>query len=335
MFKIAFDVMGSDLGCQTAIQAASEFIKDHNDLFLFLVGDQVQIKDALKTFDITENKYQIIHTTQVIDMNGSILDIRRKKDASIIKTLELVRDQQVDGMLTGGNSAVFIAASHFILGELENIKRPAFMPTMPNIKDKLTLLLDVGANSENDVDDLVGYAVMANVYAQQILKIKKPTIGLLNIGTEKSKGNELQRQTFNLLTQKKELNFVGNVEARDILTGQVDVIITDGYSGNIALKACEGTAKVLLTEIKKQITSSLFKKICALMLKPAFKKVALKFDYKNHAGAIVLGSNGICFKSHGSSDVQSFKATLRMTLQAVRNDVLNKIKKGLKDDANH
>ncbi|UWD34746.1 phosphate acyltransferase PlsX [Mycoplasma cottewii] len=335
MYKIAFDVMGSDLGSKIAVQAVSEFIKQHDDLFLVLVGDESEIKQALAEFPIDNNKYEILPTSQVIDMNGSILDVRRKKDSSIVRTLELVRDKKVDGMLTGGNSAAFIGGSHFILGEIDQVKRPGFMPTIPNAKNSVTLLLDVGANSENEVEDLIGYAVMGNIYAKEILKKQNPTIGLLNIGTEKSKGNELQKQTYTRLSELKELNFIGNVEARDILTGNVDIIVTDGYSGNIALKASEGAAKALLTEIKKEITSSFVKKLAALILKPAFKNVAKKFDYKNHAGAILLGVNGICFKSHGSSDVRSFKATLNMTLNAVKNDVLNKIESGLKSNANN
>ncbi|UZK63869.1 phosphate acyltransferase PlsX [Mycoplasma mycoides subsp. capri] len=329
MYKIAFDVMGSDLGSLTAIKAASEFIKEHDDLYLVLVGDETEIKQALQQTPIDKTKYEIFPTTQVIDMNGSILDIRRKKDASIIRTLELVRDQKVDGMLTGGNSGAFIGAAHFILGELNNIVRAGFMPTMPNAKNKLTLLLDVGANSENTPEDLVNYAKMANIYYKEVLKNPNASIGLLNIGTEKSKGLELQKQTFKQLEELKNINFIGNVESRDVLTGNVDIIVTDGYSGNICLKACEGAAKVLLTEIKKEITSSFIKKLASLVLKKSFKNVAAKFDYKNHAGAILLGVKGICFKSHGSSDVRSFKATLRMTLDAIKNDIVKKIEKGL------
>ncbi|ATQ35386.1 glycerol-3-phosphate acyltransferase PlsX [Mesoplasma entomophilum] len=330
MYKIAFDVMGSDNGSLVAIEAASKFIKTKKELYLIFVGDKEQIETSLKKFPIDESRYEILATTEFIDMNGSIMDIRRKKDSSMVKALEALKDNKVDAMITGGNSAAFIAGSHFILGELNGISRPGFMPTLPTaVNNKLTLLLDVGANLEADVEDIIGYAKMANIYSKSVLKIENPSIAQLNIGEEKSKGTLLQKEIYKELEADENINFFGNLESRDILAGKVDIIVTDGYTGNMCLKAFEGASKILMTEIKSQLYKTIFTKLKALTLKKSFNNVSKKFDYKNHSGAILLGVNGIAFKAHGSSDVKSFEATLRMTCDAIENDVLNKIKKEL------
>ncbi|AGY41303.1 Phosphate:acyl-ACP acyltransferase PlsX [Mesoplasma florum W37] len=330
MYKIAFDVMGSDNGSAVAIEAASRFIKSRKDLYLVFVGDEDQIKTSLEKFPIDESRFEILATKEFIDMNGSIMDIRRKKDSSMVRALEILKDKKVDAMITGGNSAAFIAGSHFILGELNGISRPGFMPTLPTaVSNKLTLLLDVGANLEADIEDIIGYAKMANIYAKNVLKIENPLIAQLNIGEEKSKGTLLQKEIYKELESDENINFFGNLESRDILAGKVDIIVTDGYTGNMCLKAFEGASKILMTEIKSQLYKTIFTKLKALTLKKSFDNVSKKFDYKNHSGAILLGVEGIAFKAHGSSDVKSFEATLRMTCDAVENDVLNKIKKEL------
>ncbi|AAT75587.1 fatty acid/phospholipid synthesis protein [Mesoplasma florum L1] len=330
MYKIAFDVMGSDNGSAVAIEAASRFIKSRKDLYLVFVGDEDQIKTSLEKFPIDESRFEILATKEFIDMNGSIMDIRRKKDSSMVRALETLKDKKVDAMITGGNSAAFIAGSHFILGELNGISRPGFMPTLPTaVSNKLTLLLDVGANLEADIEDIIGYAKMANIYAKNVLKIENPLIAQLNIGEEKSKGTLLQKEIYKELESDENINFFGNLESRDILAGKVDIIVTDGYTGNMCLKAFEGASKILMTEIKSQLYKTIFTKLKALTLKKSFDNVSKKFDYKNHSGAILLGVEGIAFKAHGSSDVKSFEATLRMTCDAVENDVLNKIKKEL------
>ncbi|PPE06443.1 phosphate acyltransferase PlsX [Mesoplasma corruscae] len=328
MYKIGYDVMGSDNGVEVAIQAASEFIKTRKELFLVFVGNEEEIKTALTKYKIDSNRFSIYPTTEFIDMHGSIMDIRRKRNSSMVKVLELLKAKEIDAMITAGNSAAFIAGSHFILGEIEGIKRAGFMPTIPTaIKNKVTLLLDVGANMECDEEDLLGFAKMATVYSQEVLKVSNPQTTLLNIGVEETKGTLLQKEAFKALSSDPFINFLGNMEAREILSGQVDIIITDGYTGNMALKSLEGSSKILMNEIKKELTSSFIKKIKALTLKKSFKAVSEKFDYKNHSGALLIGVDGIAFKSHGSSDVKSWKATLRMTCDAVENDVLNKIKR--------
>lgn len=330
MKKIAFDIMGSDNGVVPAVGAALKLLKAKSDLHIVFVGDNKIIENELANKKYNENQVSIKHTSEHIEMTGGIMDIRRKKDSSMVRSIEMVRDGEADAITTGGSSAAFIAGCHFILGEMDGVTRPGFMPVIPTIiKNKTTLLLDVGANSENDPEDLVTFAKLASAYSKSVKLIEKPVVALLNIGEEKSKGKELQVETHKLLTEDKNINFSGNIEARELTSGNVDIIVTDGFTGNIALKAIEGMGKNLLTEIKTAITKGLFRKLAALRLKRAFKEVGAKFDYKNHAGAILIGVNGIAFKSHGSSDEKSFFATLRMTYDAISNDVLNKLKESI------
>jgi len=338
MIKIAFDVMGSDKGSKFALEAGLKFLSAHDDLELVFYGNETEIKAhlfALKKYKVDPVRYSIVPTSEVIDVHGSILDVRRKKDASIVRALEAVKNNSVDAMLTGGPSAAFIAGAQIIIGNLPGVKRSGFMPTIPsNVDNRVLLLLDAGANLENSPEELLQYAQMATVYSHSVNKIEKPLVGLMNIGEEEGKGKELQKEAYKLLAADKKVNFYGNLEPRELLTGKVDVLVTDGFSGNIALKTAEGAAKSIFREVKNQAKKSIFRKMALVGMIPTFKAIAKKFDYKNHAGAILLGINGIVFKSHGSSDVRSFEATLRMTYQAVKNQVLVNLVEGM-DNPNH
>ncbi|QBQ08007.1 glycerol-3-phosphate acyltransferase PlsX [Spiroplasma gladiatoris] len=328
--KIAFDVMGSDNGLIPAVDAAIKLLGEQKDLKIIFVGKEDLIKNALKNKKYNIEQVDFLDCKEIIEMTDGIIDIRRKKDSSMVKALELVRDGKADAITTGGATAPFIAGCIFIIKRLESIERPAFMPVIPTlIKDKVTLLLDVGANLESDPEDLEKFALMANAYSKSILKVKEPKIALLNIGEEPSKGTEVHKKTYELLKNNSQINFYGNIESRYVTSGFVDVVVTDGYTGNMTLKAAEGMAKNLLFEIKQAITKTLFRKLAALRLKKAFNEVKAKFDYKNHAGAIVLGVDKIAFKSHGSSDVISFYATLKMTYNAIKNDVISNLKTSL------
>lgn len=328
MYQIAMDVMGSDLGVKPAMGAALNFLSQHKDVKIIFVGNREEIEDSLNhQTKIKSEQYEILATSQIIEMHDSFLDVRRKKDSSLVKTLELVKNKKVDGMLTAGNSAALLAGAHFILGELKNINKPGFMPTWPTIKlGTLTLFLDAGANIDNTAQDLLNYAIMATIYSQLILKIKNPKVGLLNVGTEKSKGRDSHKEAYKLLENHEDINFQGNVEAREMVSGTVDIIVTDGFSGNIALKSMEGALSNLMKMIKEAITDNLFRKIFAFCLKPAFKSVGNKFDYKNYAGAILLGTDGLVFKSHGSSDQQAWSSTINMVYNAIKANVLQKMK---------
>lgn len=327
MYRIAFDVMGADKGLEPAVHAGINFLKRHAKAKITFVGDGVKIKKILSQESVSRDRYEILGTTEVIGMEGSILELRRKKDASIVRALELVRDGTVDGMLTAGNSGTFIGGAHFILGELPDIKRPGFMPTWSTLKpNHTTVMLDAGANAENTPEDLLNYARLASTYVQNVLHITQPKVALLNIGTENSKGDDLHKDAFKLLQKEPNINFLGNLEANDLFSGKSDIIVSDGFSGNIAVKAMEGSLKSLLTVMKAAFTKTPSRKIAAFTLKSALGDIKNQFDYKNNAGAILLGVNGIAFKSHGSSDEAAFYSTLGMTYNAIKTNVLKKMK---------
>jgi len=340
--KIAFDVMGSDHGSLPAIAAALEVIKEFKNVEICLVGDEKQINGNLQI--LLKNKplssrITILATTQVITMNDGPLAGIRMTDSSMNQAIQLVKNKKADGILTSGSTAAYLGACHFLLGEIKGIKRPAFMPIMPTlIKDRQVVLLDVGANIENTVDELINFALMGHIYCQTIQNISRPKIGLLNIGIEESKGPEVTKSTYaklKQLTQKNEkfsfLNFHGNIEPRNVLSGDVDIIICDGYSGNIVLKSVEGMASLLFTLIKNGYKKNLWTKFLGLMSIGIFKNIKKTFDYKNTGGAQLIGINGITFKAHGSSDKKSYYSTLKLLIRAIEQDVTNKIAKQIQE----
>lgn len=328
---ISFDVMGSDNGLQPAIAAAFKLLKLKADLRIIFAGDEALILQEISKYKFNKDQFEIVHASEVIKMTEGPLEIRRKKDSSMVKAVELVSDGKTDAVVTGGSTAAYLAACHFILKEFDQIERPAFMPVMPTIdKNRKVVMLDCGANLENSANDLLNYAIMASIYVKAILKVENPVVKLLNIGEESSKGKEYHREAYKLLANNSKINFKGNIEARYIVSGDCDIIVTDGYTGNIALKSAEGMGMNLFKVIRKALTKNLKRKIASLFLKKGLKEIKDTFDYKNHAGAIVLGVSKTAFKSHGSSDEQSFFATLQMTYEALENNVIENIIEGLK-----
>lgn len=339
--KIAIDVMGSDHGSKYSIIAALDFIKEYNDIEqIYLVGKEEEIKGHLKDFLKSKPipKQIIIHNAEdVIDMKASAIEGIRMPNSSMSKTVKLLKDKVVDGILSSGSTAAYLGICHLILKEIKGIKRPAFMPIMPTaVANKKVLLLDVGANVENTVDELISFALMANVYSTSILSVEKPKIALLNIGAESNKGTNLNKETFKNLTKLSSeneklsfLNFYGNIEARYVLSGEADIIVCDGYSGNLVLKSVEGMASLIFSLMKKQYKKNLWNLLLGLMSKHIFKGIKKDFDYKNTGGAQLVGIDGICFKAHGSSDSQSYLSTLKLLRTAINQDVNNKIKESL------
>lgn len=335
--KIAFDVMGSDNGSKNPILAALQMIKEFKDLEIVLVGDEKEISDHLKD-SFNDGKFPkaiSIHAAkEIVPMTSGPFEAVRMPNSSMSQAVNLVKEQQADGVLTSGSTAAYLGVCHLILGEIAGIKRPAFMPIMPTLKGGRVLLLDVGANIENSVDELISFALMAHIYSQTILNIARPSIALLNIGTEENKGPKVTKETYAKLKQLTQsnaslsfLNFHGNIEPRDVLSGDVDIVVCDGYSGNILLKSVEGMASLIFTLIKKGYKKNLWTKFLALLSKSIFKGIKNTFDYKNTGGAQLIGINGICFKAHGSSDARAYYSTLKLLREAIAQDVTNKIKK--------
>lgn len=326
MSKIAIDMMGTDLGIKPIIDALKVFMKKYDDVTFILIGVEKELKDATAAAKLDNTKYEIFATTEVIAITEGMMEVRRKPNSSMVRGTELLRDQKVDALVSGGSTAAFLASCHFIVGEISGVSRPAFMPFIPTVnKGKSVLMLDVGANLENDAQDLVNFAIMASVYAQEIMHNPKPSVAILNIGEEASKGKDYHKEAYKLLENNKNIFFKGNIEPRDITSDVVDIIVTDGFTGNIALKTLEGIAKNLMGVIKHELTKNFYRKLKSFSLRKSFRVVRKTFDYRNNAAALVLGLRAIAVKTHGISDEKSWISTLKLTRTAVVNDFVQKM----------
>ena len=322
MKTIAFDVMGNDLGVKPAVQAALEFCKTHLDYYFILVGNRNQIKKYTKE----TAKIKIIHTTEVIDKYDDILAARRK-NSSMVLAINLVRDKKADVVISAGSSKHYISLATIILGRLPQIKRPAFLSIVPTeIPNRKFILLDVGANTKVTSDMLVEWAKLGSVFSEEILHIIKPRVALNNIGVEKDKGFDFQIDAHKALQKQRKINYVGFIEPRDILKGNVDVVVADGYSGNLVLKSLEGAFTSLFSILKKEFTKNFSRKMGAMLLKPAFKDIKKNLDYRNSGFAWVIGVNYFALKIHGSSDKKACFSALTQIYSALENDAFNKIK---------
>ena len=322
MKTIAYDVMGNELGVKPAVKAALEFCKSHLDYYFILIGDRNQIKKYTKETE----KIKILHTPYVIDKYDDILEARRKK-TSMVLAINLVRDKKADVVLSAGSSKHYISLCTIILGRVPKIKRPAFLSIIPTeIPNRKFILLDVGANTKVTSDMLVEWAKLGSVFSEEILHTIKPRVALNNIGVEKDKGFDFQIEANKILRKQKKINYIGFIEPKEILKGNVDVVVADGYSGNLILKTLEGTFTSVFRILKKEFTKNVTRKLGALLLKPAFQDIKKNLDYRNSGFAWVIGVNQFALKIHGSSDKKSCISALSQIYFALENDAFNKIK---------
>ncbi|KAJ51531.1 glycerol-3-phosphate acyltransferase PlsX [Clostridium tetanomorphum] len=325
---IAVDGMGGDFAPTEVVAGVIEAIKEYNDLNIIITGPEEIINKELGKYNYDKSKISVVHAADVISTNESpVMAIRRKKDSSLVKALNLVKEKKAHGIISAGSTGAFMAGSLFVIGRIKGIDRPALAPVMPG-KNAPFMVIDVGANAECKPKNLVQFALMGKVYFERILNIKNPSIGLVNIGVEEEKGNELTKATYPLL-KESGLNFIGNVEPREIPTGDVNVLVCDGFVGNTVLKMYEGTASNLFHIIKSEMISSFSGKIAGLLLKPVFRNIKKKFDYKEYGGAAFLGVEGICVKAHGSSDKKAFKNAVRQCINFHNNNIIGHIKEDL------
>lgn len=328
--RIAIDGMGGDNAPAAVVDGIIQAISEYSDLEFFITGPEETIKAELSKRNYSGNKIVIIDAKEVISTNEHpVMAIRKKKDSSLCKALNLVKEKKCDAIISAGSTGAFLAGCNFIVGRIKGVKRPALAPIMPG-KNAPFMILDAGANVDCKPEYLVQFAHMGKEYYKGVLKNENPSIGLVNIGVEEEKGNELTKNTYQLLKNEDTLNFVGNIEPRDVTLGDTNVLVCDGFAGNTILKMYEGTASTVLKIIKDEMLSSGVKsKLGALLLKPVFSNIKKKFDYKEYGGAPFLGVNGICIKAHGSSDGKAFKNAIRQSKQFYDNKVLYKIKEDL------
>ncbi|NKE05309.1 phosphate acyltransferase PlsX [Mesobacillus selenatarsenatis] len=323
--RLAVDAMGGDNAPREIVLGAMKAIEKYDDIHIVLVGDEKKIREHLTK----EERIEILHTEEVIlGTDEPVRAVRRKKTASMVLAAQQVADGKADACISAGNTGALMAAGLFVVGRIEGIERPALAPTLPTISGEGFLLLDVGANADAKPEHLVQYAIMGSIYSEKARGIANPRVGLLNIGTEEKKGNELVRNTFELL-KDADINFIGNVESRDLLEGAADVVVADGFTGNMVLKTIEGTAMSVFKMLKSALTSSFKSKMAAAVLKPDLTVLKNKMDYTEYGGAGLFGLKAPVIKAHGSSDANAVFNSIRQAREMVEKDVSGTIKSAI------
>ena len=327
MTKIVIDAMGGDFAPQQQVQGAIDALNADKNLYLILVGDEAQITRELSGKKYDESRLEIVHTTEVISMEEiPTKAVKTKKDSSLVVAFRLLKEGKADGLVSSGSTGAVLTAGVLILGRLKGVSRPALCPIIPNNRGENTFLCDCGANVECKPVNLLHFAVMASAYAEAVYGVKNPKVGLLNNGTEEHKGLALQQETNALLANIPCINYAGNVEGRDLMFGDIDVMVADGFTGNIAMKSVEGCGKLVSTVLKKEYKRNLWTKICALLSGSVIKNFKNALDYEGKGGAMFLGLSKAVVKGHGNSKAYAFSVCIKQTAEAVRGDMVGKMK---------
>lgn len=321
---VVVDGMGGDFSPNAVVEGCIAAIKEY-DINIIITGPEELIRGELKKHIYDFNKIKIVDAQEIINTNEHpVMAVKRKKDSSLVKALNLVKSGEADAIISAGSTGAFLVGCTLIVGRIKGIDRPALAPLIPGKKMPF-MIIDCGANAECKPHYLLQFGLMGKTYFENILNIVNPSVGLVNIGTEEEKGNELSKATYKLL-KESDLNFVGNVEAREIPTGDVNVLVCDGFTGNVILKLYEGVVANIFDILKTSIMESFRTKLGGVLLKPVFKKFKKDFDYKEYGGAAFLGVNGICIKAHGSSDAKAFKNAIKQAKTFYENNVVDKLK---------
>jgi len=322
--KIAVDAMGGDYAPEEVVKGAVSALEER-DLEIILLGDIEKVKEESKKYKYKEDKLSIINCKEYIETGEFPLDaIRNKRDSSIVVGTKLIKNNQANAFISAGNSGAVMAAALLELGCIPGIRRPTIAAVLPSAKGKV-LVLDVGANVDCKPEHLSQFALIGTKYAKYILGIENPKIGLLNIGEEENKGNKFAQNAYENL-RNANIYFVGNIEGKDIFKGKVDVVVCDGFTGNILLKSSEGLAKLLLTEINKMIISQLPQNQEMDKLKEKFMNLVKMTDYTEHGGSPLLGINGLCFICHGRSKAKTFKNAILNTGKFIDTNIVEHFK---------
>lgn len=318
---IALDVMGGDFGPEVVIPAAVNVLKKRDDLKIILVGKQDQIKTYAASNNITlDERLSVQHASEIVGSHDDPASaMRKKKDSSMRVMLNLVRSGDAQAAVSAGNTGALMATAKFVLKTLPGIHRPAICTAIPSVTG-FTQMLDLGANADCSAENLMQFAIMGSVLAEAMEDIEEPRVGLLNIGHESTKGNALVKQTNDLL-KDAPINYIGFVEGDDIYNGTVDVVVCDGFVGNVSLKTSEGVAKMISHYMKEEFKKSLYNKLAAIIALPVLKAFKKRIDPRTYNGASLLGLKGIVIKSHGSADVFAFANAIEIALREVRKSV--------------
>ncbi len=321
--RIAIDVMGGDNAPRAIIDGSLLALHEYGTE-LYLVGLKSEIVKYLSEEELKNKKINIVEASEIINVDEAPVNaIKHKKDSSLVVGLKLVKDGTCDAFISAGSTGAFLAGSLLKVGRIKGIDRPALSPLIPTLKGSC-MIIDAGANMDCKPRNLQQFAVMGSIYMEKVMGIKNPRVGLLNVGAEDSKGNELTKESFGLI-KAAGVNFVGNVEARDMISGVCDVCVCDGFAGNVLLKNTEGVAMALFKLLKEEFMKSFKTKLGAVLLKDGLKSIKKRFDYTEVGGAPFLGINGIMIKAHGSSDAKAVKNAIRQAKLLYDNKCLDTI----------
>ena len=327
MTKIVVDAMGGDFAPKQQVAGSVQALNKDKDLYLILVGDEAQIKAELATYTYDESRLEIVHTTETIGMDEvPTKAVKTKKDSSLVVAFKLLKEDKADGLVSSGSTGAVLTAGVLVLGRIKGVSRPALCPAIPNHRGEVTLLCDCGANLECKSINLVHFAMMASAYSETVFGVKNPKVGLLNNGTEEHKGLLLQQETNEILKNIDCVNDQGNAEARELMFGDIDVMVADGFTGNIAMKAAEGCGKAVSTIMKREFKRNLWTKLRALLCGGILKNIKKGLDYEAVGGATFLGLTKAVVKGHGNSKAFSFSVCIAQAAQAARGGLTEKIK---------
>lgn len=321
MMRIAVDTTGGDNGSKVIVEAILDFLSKNEGIQIVAFGNKEELKDL-------EGKCEIVHAPDIIPMEAGPLEAMRMKNSSIYMMAQYAREGKVDAMVSAGSTGGFLSLSTLILKTIAGVKRAAFVAPFPTkIKGKKVVILDIGASNENSAEELAQFAVMGSLYSKFILGVKEPKVYLLSNGTEEGKGSPSGKEAYKLL--KSNPDFKGNIEARNALSGEADVVVTDGFTGNVFLKSSEGMAKMMAGMMKAAFKRNLWSKLGYLHVRKGMKEMTETMDYKSTGGAMLLGINGVVVKAHGNSDSYAFSCALHVAKKLVEVDLMSKIKEGI------
>lgn len=323
--KFVIDMMGGDNGLKATIPATKELLEKHKDVVVYLIGQLDKLTDFQES-----DRVHLVESKTVLAMDVDPMTALKQVDSSLMVGIKTYLENKCDALISAGSTGAILSAAIFKIKRLPKITRPCLITSFPTIKNnKKFVVCDLGANSANTKEELNQFAIMGSLYYSILYGEKNPSVYLLNNGTEEEKGNDLTKEAYQLLKENKSINFKGNIEGRDPLFGNIDVLVADGFTGNIFLKSVEGTAKVMSGMIKEAFRKNLLTKIGYLFSKKGIDGIKTKMDYKNVGGALLLGVNGIVIKAHGSSDARSFMSALENAYKLGKVDIVNKIKEEL------
>lgn len=327
--NVAIDVMGGDNAPTEPIKGAMDAIKENDKVRVFLVGNEEIIQSELSKYTYEAENVVVVNATEVIDTaEPPVMAIRKKKDSSIVKALNLVKEGTCDAFLSAGSTGAILVGGQVIVGRLKGVERPPLAPMIPTEKGA-SLLIDCGANVDARASHLVQFAKMGSVYMESVMGVKNPTVAIVNNGAEEEKGNALVKETFPLLKNSPEINFIGSIEARDIPVGMADVIVCEAFVGNVILKLYEGVGSTLIKTVKQGMLTSLRSKIGGLLVKPALKETLKVFDTEQYGGAPLLGLKGLVVKTHGSAKAIEVKNSILQCVSFKEQKINEKIKEKL------